>query len=149
MKKSWLITAFLSCFVTYANGQIKRTIVPLGDTLNKALNKTLLTSAGSGPFHLRIVVSEPENPQSPYQGTIEEWWTSADQWRREVADKDGLKQTIVFSNGTKTEQDDGDYFPLWLRRFVIAAFEPVPNPTAWASSGLQIEQITMPNGDKS
>jgi hypothetical protein len=149
MKKWRWTAAFLFCLVSYSNSQIKRTTVPLGDTLNKALSKYSLISQGSEPFHLRVVVSEPENPQSHYQGIIEEWWISPSQWRREVTDKDGLKQTIVFLNGTKTEQDEGDYFPLWLRTFVTAAFEPVPNLSAWTSSGLQIEQITMPNGDKS
>jgi hypothetical protein len=149
MKKLFWATVFLIGSFAFGSGQIKRTEVPLGDTLTKALSKTLLTAAGSQPFHIRIVVSEPENPQSPYKGTIEQWWVSPDQWRREVTDKDGLKQTIVFTSGKKTELDEGDYFPLWLRRFVSAAFEPVPNLAAWTSSGLQIEQITMPNGDKS
>jgi hypothetical protein len=80
---------------------------------------------------------------------IEEWWTSPEQWRREVTSKNGLQQTIVMTSGKKTEQDEGDYFPLWLRNFVSAAFDPVPNAAAWSASGIQIEQITMPNGAKS
>jgi hypothetical protein len=74
---------------------------------------------------------------------------SPDQWRREVSDKEGLKQTVVVSNGKQPEHDEGDYFPLWLRDFVFAAFDPVPNAAVWTASGIQIEQITMPNGDKS
>lgn len=132
-----------------AYAQIKRTTVPMGDAVTKASNQMLLTGPGARPFHIRIVVSEPENPQSPYQGAIEEWWMFPDQWRREVTDKDGLKQTIVVTGGKKTEQDEGDYFPLWLREFVIGAFDPIPNAAAWTASGIQIEQITMPNGDKS
>lgn len=132
-----------------AYAQIKRTSIPMGDAVTKALNETLLTGVGARPFHIRIVVSEPENSQSPYQGTIEEWWMSPDQWRREVSDKEGLRQTIVIAEGKKTEKDEGDYFPLWLREFVIAAFDPVPNAAAWTASGIQIEQITLPNGDKS
>ncbi|GGA69909.1 hypothetical protein GCM10011507_21830 [Edaphobacter acidisoli] len=129
--------------------QIKRTSIPMGDEVTKALNKTLLTGSDARPFHMRIVVSEPDNPQSPYQGTIEEWWMSPDQWRREVTDKEGLKQTIVVAEGKKTEKDEGDYFPLWLREFVIAAFEPIPDAAGWTASGIQLEQITLPNGNKS
>lgn len=149
MKALTLAGFLFAAVIPFANSQIKRTSIPMGEALTKALNKTLLTGPGARPFHIRIVVSEPENPQSPYQGAIEEWWTSADQWRREVTDRDGLKQTIVVSNGKKTEHDEGDYFPLWLRGFVFAAFDPVPNAAAWTASGLQIEQITMPNGDRS
>lgn len=149
MRKLTIASVLLATAIASANAQIKRTSVPIGDTLSKALDKTMLIGPGARPFHIRITVSEPENPQSPYQGTLEEWWVSPEQWRREVTDKDGLKQTIVISNGKKTEQDEGDYFPLWLRKFIMAAFDPVPNAAAWTASGIQIEQITMPNGDKS
>jgi hypothetical protein len=148
MKKAIVLCALMGALL-YANCQIKRTVVPMKDALSKALEKTLLTTSGAQPFHIKIAISEPENQQSPYQGTIEEWWVSPEQWRREVTSKDGMKQTIVVTNGKKTEQDDGDYFPLWLRNFVTAAFDPVPNAEAWTASGIQIEQITMPNGDKS
>jgi hypothetical protein len=95
------------------------------------------------------MVAEPAEQQSPYQGTLEEWWVSPDQWRREVTAKSGMRQTIVVVGGTKTELDEGDYFPLWLRTFVTAIFNPVPNAAAWTASGGVIEQITMPNGNKS
>ncbi len=148
MKKMIVACVLLVGSNLTASGQIKRTVVPMKDVLSKALGQMLLTNPGAHPFHLKIVVSEPENPQSPYQGTIEEWWVSPDQWRREVTATDGLHQTIVFVDGKKTEQDEGAYFPLWLRRFVLAAFNPVPNVEAWSASGMQIEQVTLPNGDK-
>jgi hypothetical protein len=107
-----------------------------------------ITGDGARPFHIRVEVSEPENPQSPYQGTLEEWWISPDQWRREVTSKDGMRQTIVVTGGKKTEKDEGDYFPVWLRNFVTAAFNPVPDAKAWMTSGLMIEQI-VGNGYKS
>lgn len=145
------IPAFLllaSCAVT-AQAQIKSTSVPLGDFATKALAKSDLTGEGARPFHLRIQVSEPENPKSPYQGVIEEWWISKDQWRREVTDIDGLHQTIVVANGIRTEKDEGDYFPHWLHEFVNAAFDPAPNAAAFTASGLTIDQITLPDGRKS
>jgi hypothetical protein len=133
----------------YAPAQIKRTSVPLGDAVSKALETSDLTGENTRPFHIRITVSEPENPQSSYQGSIEEWWVSKDQWRREVSDKEGLHQTIVIAGGVKTEKDEGDYFPLWLRHFVFAAFDPAPNAAFFTNSGATIDQITLPNGDKS
>jgi hypothetical protein len=123
--------------------------VPLGDAVDKALEKGQLTGKDARPFHILVKVSEPDNRQSPYQGTIEEWWISSDQWRREVTHKDGMRQTIVVKAGKKTERDEGDYFPLWLRNFVTAVFDPVPDVSMWKTSGMTIDQITMPNGDKS
>jgi len=130
-------------------GQFKRTAVPLGDALETALSKNSLTYGEARPFHIRVSINEPENPQSPYQGAVEVWWISATQWRREVTDKDGLHQTIVMVGGSKTEKDEGDYFPLWLRNFQSAILDPVPNPSAWKAIGASIEQMTMPDGRKS
>jgi len=144
----WIIALSLGISAT-ASAQIKRTTVPLGDAVDKALAKGSLTYGDAQPFHIRVSITEPENPQSPYQGAIEEWWVSADQWRREVTDKDGLHQTIVVSDGKKTEKDEGDYFPLWLRNFETAIFDPIPNPAAWKMNGAVIEQIKMPNGARS
>lgn len=150
MLKIKLFTAFLLLgFSASAIAQIKRISIPMGDALNKALAIVSLTGEDAKPFHIRVVVSEPENQQSPYQGTIEEWWVSPNLWRREVTTKDGMRQTIVVDNGGRTEQDGGDYFPLWLRNFVTAVFDPVPNAAAWVASGASIEQITMPDGAKS
>jgi hypothetical protein len=75
-------------------GQTKHTEVPLGGALTKALAKGSLTGEGAGPFHIRVEISEPENPQSPYQGTLEEWWTSPDQWHREVTSKECDRQLL-------------------------------------------------------
>jgi hypothetical protein len=125
-------------------GQVKRVSVPIGDTLSKALAKGLIAGENARPFHIRVEVSEPENPQSPYQGAVEEWWVSSDQWRREVSTKDGMRQTIVVDQGDKSEKDEGDYFPVWMRNFVTALFDPVPNAKEWEAGGIMIEQMIMP-----
>lgn len=129
-----------------SDGQIKRTAVPLGDAIEKALSEGSLTYGDARPFHIRVSITEPENPQSPYQGAVEVWWISATQWRREVTDKDGLHQTIVMVGGSKTEKDEGDYFPLWLRNFETAILDPVPHANVWKAIGASIEQMTLPDG---
>lgn len=146
--KPWIACILLAASMT-SSGQFKRTSVPLGDAIETALSKNSLTYGNARPFHIRVSITEPENPQSPYQGTFEEWWVSATQWRREVSDKDGLHQTIVFSGDSKTETDEGDYFPLWLRNFQFAILDPVPNTNGWKAIGASIEQMTMPDGRKS
>jgi len=149
MKNSVVMCVLLTGGFLTANCQIQRTSVPMKDMLTKALNKSSLTGSDAKPFHIKISVSEPKFPESPYQGAIEEWWVSPQQWRREVTSKDGSHQIIVVVYGKKTEEDQGDYLPLWLRSFVTAAFDPVPDAVAWSVPGMQIEQITMPNGAKS
>lgn len=121
----------------------------MGNAIGAALAKSSLTGEGARPFHVRVSVSEPENPQSPYQGSMEEWWASPDQWRLEASSKDGMHQTVVVTGGKKTEKDEGVYFPLWLRMFVNAVNDPIPNAQSWTASGIAIEQITMPDGRKS
>jgi hypothetical protein len=148
LKTIWMIALFVGAWVSI-QGQVTRTTVPLGDAVDKALAKGSLTYGDAQPFHIRVSVTEPENPQSPYQGTIEEWWVSSAQWRRDVRDKSGLHQIIVVSDGKKTEKDEGDYFPLWLRDFETAIFDPIPNPNAWKMNGAVIEQLTLPNGARS
>lgn len=144
---SFLALALLSsCF---ASAQARQTSVPLGDAIEKALAKASLAGPDVRPFHMKIIVSEPENPKSPYQGTIEEWWQSSDQWRREVTDLEGMRQTIVMAGGKKTEKDEGDYFPLWLRNFVSGAFDPVPNAAMWKSTGATINQMFLGSGMQS
>jgi hypothetical protein len=150
MKPIQFVAAILlavACFNLPA--QIKRTSIPIGDAVSKALAKGSITGEGARSFHIRVEVSEPENPQSPYRGSFEEWWVSPDQWRREVRDIEGLHQTIVTSGAKKTEKDEGDYFPVWLRNFVTAVFDPIPAASQWAGSDLMIEQTFLPNGAKS
>ena len=147
MRKLQFLTAFilgLTCSTSF--GQIEHTAIPIGNALDRALAKGSITGEGARPFHIRVEVSEPENPQSPYQGSFEEWWVSPDQWRREVTDKDGMRQTIVVVAGKKTEKDEGDYFPVWLRNFVRAVFDPIPDQAQWTGDGLMIEQTTFPGG---
>ncbi len=150
MIRSLFFTLLLSVGIcAAASGQVKRTSVPLGNAVDTAVDMSNITADGARPFHLRVSISEPENPDSPYQGSIEEWWVSATQWRREIADKDGMRQTIVVTGGKETEKDEGNYFPLWLRSFVSAIFAPIPNLDAWRQNGATIDQITMPNGAQS
>jgi hypothetical protein len=150
MPKMWVLASTGIVFLSLtANAQIKQTSVPLGNAVGAALQKNSLTGEGARPFHIRLTVSEPENPQSPYQGTIEEWWASPEQFRLEATSKGGMRQTVVMAGGKKTEKDEGEYFPLWLRTFLTAVNEPIPNAAAWTASGITIDQITMPDGRKS
>jgi hypothetical protein len=151
MQKTWLfmIVLFAGACSSAHSQFIEQLNIPISNAVDKALKKVSLTGEDAQPFHIQLLITEPKNPQSPYQGTIEEWWVSENQWRREVTTKAGMKQTIVVVDGKKTERDEGDYFPLWLRAFEMALFDPIPNAAAWKASGIPIVGISMPFGKES
>ncbi len=90
-----------------------------------AVAQSKLTSQGSAPFHLRAMISEITNPDSDYKAQIEEYWASPTKWRRTIQSP-GFSQTLILNGDTVSEQDTGDYYPLWLRNMVTAIFDPIP-----------------------
>jgi hypothetical protein len=128
--------------------KIKETSIPLGDALSTALAKSSLTGPNAVPFHVKVRLSESTNPQSDYHADIEEFWVSAKQYRRSI-DSPGFKQLLIVSGEEVSEQDTGDYYPLWLKSFITAIFDPVPNADQWNKLNTKITQITLPNGQRS
>jgi len=134
---------------TPCSGQsVKSTSVPLGNALTHALEQSSLTGANAVPFHLKVHLFESTNPPSPYHAEIEEYWVSPQQWRRSI-DSPEFKQTLIVNNGQVSEQDTGDYYPLWLKNFITGIFDPVPNAEQWNKLDTKINQITLPNGQHS
>jgi TonB family protein len=127
---------------------IKETSVPLENALNQALGRSSLTGANAVPFHLKVHLIESTNPPSPYRAEIEEYWVSAQQWRRSI-DSPDFKQTLIVNGDQVSEQDTGDYYPLWLKGFINGIFDPVPNADQWNKLDAKITQITLPNGLRS
>lgn len=120
----------------------------MGDALSKALEKSSLTGANAVPFHIKLHVFESTNPKSDYHAEIEEFWASAKQYRRTI-DSPEFKQALVVNGDDVSEQDTGDYYPLWLRSFITAISDPVPNAEQWNKLNTKITQITLPNGQRS
>jgi hypothetical protein len=116
--------------------------------IDHALELSSLTGANAVPFHLKLHVFESTNPPSDYRGEIEEYWVSPQQWRRSI-DSPGFKQTLIVNGDQVSEQDTGDYYPLWLRRFITGVFDPVPNADQWNKLDAKITQLTLSNGQRS
>jgi hypothetical protein len=98
---------------------------PLPDVAQKAASQSTLIETGSTPFHIKVTVTDPLNPDSDYSATMEEFWVSSQKWRRTIDSPDFSQITIV-NGGKVSEQDTGDYFPLWLRDIVTAVLAPLP-----------------------
>jgi TonB family protein len=127
---------------------VKETSIPLGNALTRALEESSLTGINAVPFHLKVHLFESTNPPSPYHAEVEEYWVSPQQWRRSI-DSPDFRQTLIVNGDQRSEQDIGDYYPLWLKGFIIGIFDPVPNLDQWNRVDAKIRQITLPNGVRS
>lgn len=100
-------------------------MVSLSEAGANALKQSQLTLPGSPAFHLKARITNSADPSSPYAAEIEEYWLSPQNWRRKI-ESSGFSQTLIVEGSKISEQDTGDYYPLWLRNLVTAIFDPLP-----------------------
>src|ERR1017187_6296955 len=115
---------FICLFGVCALAADSRT-VSLADAANHALQQSQITLPGGFPFHLKATIVETTNPDSGYNGTVEEYWVSPDKWRRTVSSPH-FTETLIHNGDKQFEGYTGDYYPLWLRNLVTAMFNPLP-----------------------
>lgn len=109
-------------------GAVRSHAEDVASRVKKAVAKSTLNQKGTRPFHLKAVLApsfERDNG-SGRTGSIEIWWKSPTEWRREVTCP--VFHQIQVVNGDRTwQKNDGDYFPEWLRETSVALIEPIPN----------------------
>jgi len=110
---------------TQAAGAQEGKTVNLSEAAANALKQSQLTLPGSPPFHLKAEIASSTNPSSTYTAEIEEYWLSPQNWRRRI-ESPGFSQILIVEGDKISEQDTGDYYPLWLRNLVTAIFDPLP-----------------------
>ena len=118
------------------------------DALERAQSLSSLTGPHAKPFHLKLSVSEPANPNSLYRATIEEYWQSATDWQRSI-DSPEFRQNLVVKGNSRSEQNSGGYYPLWLRSFVTAAVDPLEDAAFWNRVSARVVVTTRTNGKPS
>jgi hypothetical protein len=123
MKTFHELLAFLALF-TFAPLCCGQT-VPLAEVAEHAIDQSKLTVPAGTPFHLKATIVETTNPRSEYKGEIEEYWACPDRWRRSVISPN-FSQTLIVNGNDISEDDQGDYLPLWLDNLVTAIFDPLP-----------------------
>jgi hypothetical protein len=99
----------------------------LSKAIKKAVERGTLDQPGTKPFHLKASVapSFERDKDSGRTGTIEIWWASPTQWKRDVSCP--LFRQIEIVNGSQRWQKvEGDYFPQWLERTAIELVKPIP-----------------------
>jgi hypothetical protein len=95
--------------------------------IRKAVEKSTLNQPGTKPFHLKAVIA-PSRPSEETQNrtaTVEMWWSSPSQWRRQIVSPE-FRQVAIVNGAQEWQKNEGDYFPEWLREVAVALVNPVP-----------------------
>jgi hypothetical protein len=98
------------------------------DQIRSAVEKSTLDQPGTPPFHLRADLSpyRPGIEPASLTGTIEIWWVSPTQWKREIQSPQ-FHQLAIMNDGKEWQHNDGDYFPESLREMTDDLLHPVPD----------------------
>ncbi len=122
-------------------------MVPIAQAMAVAAKRSTLDQAGTPPFHLKATVVDLGKHLPEYDGTMEMWWVSPTEWRREVKLKSGEFSQVLIHNGGKVyEEDKPGYFPDWLRNLVDETTQPIPRYDQLKEATPQ--QIVQPGGTK-
>lgn len=123
---------------------VSQTSISLEKAIDRAVEQSSITRGDAKPFHLKVHIFESTNPSSEYHAEIEEFWMSEQQWRRSI-DSPSFKQTIIVNGDRISEENNGEYYPLWLKDFVFGIFDPVPHAEQWRAADAKVVQLSSPN----
>jgi len=124
MRKIALYVSIIFGLVSYATlGNAE----DLAGRVKKAVAKSTLDQPGTKPFHLKaeLAPSRERDNGSGRTGTIEIWWKSPTEWRREVSCP-MFHQVQVVNAGKTWQKNEGDYFPEWLQQTAVELIDPLP-----------------------
>jgi hypothetical protein len=98
------------------------------DQIRSTVEKSTLNQPGTPPFHLRAELSSyrPGIEPTSRTGTIEIWWVSPTQWKREI-ESPQFHQLAIMNNGKEWQHNDSDYLPEWLREITDDLLDPIPD----------------------
>jgi len=122
-------------------------MVPIATAMAIAAKHSTLDQAGNPPWHLKATVVDLGKHLPEYDGTMEMWWVSPTEWRREVKLKSGEFTQVLIHNGSNVFEDDKPgYFPDWLRNLVDETTNPIPRYDQLVAATPQ--EIVQPGGTK-
>lgn len=110
-------------------------------TTRPSIVQGALTAPGSPPFHLKAVITERGDPTSKTE--VEIFWEAPDEWRRTIKSETEFSQTLIVNHDRISEQDSGDYFPLWSQTLAVAMVDPTSILQAYKPGDLL---LTKANG---
>jgi hypothetical protein len=141
-----IVAAFLFLMLAIVTPGADDKKLQLGDVAERAVQQSKLTLSSSKAFHLKATIGETTNADSDYKATVEEFWVSPTKWKRVIVSPD-FSQTLIVNGDAVSEQDTGDYFPLWLNQLATAMLDPLPMLAALKDPSLKI--TTLQGGENS
>jgi hypothetical protein len=95
--------------------------------VRKAIEHSTLDQSATPPFHLKATLSPSfeRDLDSNRNGTVEIWWASPTQWKRELT-APGVHLVEITDGARHWQHTEGDYLPEWLRSIVVV--RPVADP---------------------
>ena len=98
---------------------------PLEQVVRTAAEKSSLALPGHAPFHLRATIVDEKASDPQWTASVEEWWQSPTEYRREFHSPQ-FSQMLIVHGGKVEEQDDGPVFPELLRNLTGELTVTVP-----------------------
>ncbi len=99
--------------------------IPVGILLDRMVHRSTLAEPGGRPFYLKATISDRDDDQSQFNGTVEEYWLSPTKWRRVVKLRD-FSQTRIVNGDEIYEDNNGDYFPVDDEILANEIVDPLP-----------------------
>lgn len=145
-----LLLPFLLAIALPGHAQLrpKTLYEPAGDTLSRARRASMLGQPDAKPFHILVEISPRKGEPDDYAAAIEETWLSPLRWVRTVTTDQLVQKTVADNTGIHVSTK-GDYFPEWLRNYVTALFDPVPENLQRRLANAPIEHGELANGMRS
>jgi hypothetical protein len=97
------------------------------ETVKEAVRRSTLNQVGTHAFHLRATIAPTMNsgPGTDRKGEVEIWWQSPTQFKQEINSPE-FHQIKIVAGDREWQENEGVYFPEWLRETAVALIEPVP-----------------------
>jgi len=110
--------------------------IPLAEAIQRVQQHSSLTNQGK-PFHALLTISNPKNPDSAYQATIEVFWKNPNSYRTVITSRT-FSQTRIVQGDQVEEHNTGDFYPPWLQNYLTAILNPLHLPNAFQNTTGQI-----------
>jgi hypothetical protein len=100
--------------------------ITLNEAIQRVQHNSALTDHGK-PFHAVLTISNPKNPDSAYQATIEVFWKNKNSYRTVITSRT-FSQTRIVQGDQVEEHNTGDFYPPWLQNYLTAILNPLHLP---------------------
>jgi len=120
--------------------------IPLGILLDDMIRRSTLAEPGGRPFYLKATITDRDDRNSEFNGTVEWYWLSTTRWRRVVKLRD-FSQTRIVNGDHIFEDNNGDYFPVNDEMLASEIVDPLPKDAVELVKKLDLTAIEPGTGD--